>query len=763
MKNTSIIVGTIALLLTGLYVGLTQSSQFIVGAVNVSVPQSTGYGQVLIGNAVGGGYTPVATSSLGISSSGTVSTSTTETKGFLSYWTSSAGTPALLGQVATTSLTATSPLSLSQAISVIGASASALSISTTTNSLFTGTAGQVLGYTSAGWTGVATTTYSGGLTYSAGNVTNTLTAGDGLTRNTDDFDCDTASGSVFGCLSSTDWNTFNGKENALTFSFPLIRSVNAISFGGLSTSTAAVVGNLPYFSGVNTFANVATSSLAVGGSITSSGTLGAQVGGTNTSLSLNMGNANTWTALQTFANATTTLLSIGTGWIPTLGTAAGAFLAVDANGKIIATTTPSSGGTPGGSNTQIQFNDGGNFGGSADFTWTNAKSWLTVASSTVGGSFTFAPGSTAGRLILTDAPSNFFSEASDLASRFEISIVSGDENDVASLYLQASSTNGYSAELAAYDTDARLSLNDGEIFLSPLQDSEINTLGRFLLSTHGSSDQAIFDTRKLVTTDKTFSFPDVTGTLGVGVATTSSSLAYWGSNSGLYSVATTSPSFGLGLTGGGTWTVLGSAPTLNVATSSLYSGTTGQLPYFSGTNALTATSSIFLAANGRVGIASSTPLYKLSVTGTVAFDGLTTAAGTPSSICMDATTKEITVNAALTCTVSARDQKQNIQPLDFSGIEMISLLNPVSFAYNDNPDRIRYGFIADEVQSVSPQLGDGYIEDEARTIDIPALISLTIKSVQEIIAKISGLEARLDEQQKQIDELRKQIDALRYR
>lgn len=39
-------------------------------AVNVSVPQSTGYGQVLIGNATGGSYTPVATSTLGISSSG---------------------------------------------------------------------------------------------------------------------------------------------------------------------------------------------------------------------------------------------------------------------------------------------------------------------------------------------------------------------------------------------------------------------------------------------------------------------------------------------------------------------------------------------------------------------------------------------------------------------------------------------------------------------------------------------------------------------
>ena len=38
-----------------------------------------------------------------------------------------------------------------------------------------------------------------------------VTAGDGLTRTVNDFDCDTASGSVFGCLSSADWTTFNNK------------------------------------------------------------------------------------------------------------------------------------------------------------------------------------------------------------------------------------------------------------------------------------------------------------------------------------------------------------------------------------------------------------------------------------------------------------------------------------------------------------------------------------------------------------------------
>jgi len=40
-----------------------------------------------------------------------------------------------------------------------------------------------------------------------------------------------------GYLSSTDWNTFNGKENVLTFTSPLTRSTNTVSIGA-STSIA---------------------------------------------------------------------------------------------------------------------------------------------------------------------------------------------------------------------------------------------------------------------------------------------------------------------------------------------------------------------------------------------------------------------------------------------------------------------------------------------------------------------------------------------
>jgi hypothetical protein len=56
----------------------------------------------------------------------------------------------------------------------------------------------------------------------------------------------TASTGNTGLLSSTDWNTFNGKENVLTFTSPLRRIGNVIDFDFSTANT---------FTGVNTFSN----------------------------------------------------------------------------------------------------------------------------------------------------------------------------------------------------------------------------------------------------------------------------------------------------------------------------------------------------------------------------------------------------------------------------------------------------------------------------------------------------------------------------
>lgn len=133
----------------------------------------------------------------------------------------------------------------------------------------------------------------------------------------------------------------------------------------------------------------------------------------------------------------------------------------------------------------------------------------------------------------------------------------------------------------------------------------------------------------------------------------------------------------------------------------------------------------------------------LSVVGTVFMHTITTASGVPSSICQNATTKEITVNAALTCTVSDEEQKSQMRKLDLDALSLIEQIDPISFSYNADPGRMRYGFGAQSLQRVDPHLADAYGEDGiARSIDLSALVALNTKAIQELNEKIGGGEER---------------------
>ncbi len=127
---------------------------------------------------------------------------------------------------------------------------------TTTNLAITSLTNGGLGVTGTGRVYLApTTTFSGGLTYALGNVTNNLTAGDGLTRTVDDIDCDVASGSQAGCLSTTDWTTFN---NSADFAFPFTTQST-----WLSTSTL-----INFIGGVMSMASSTFQNIQLSGTIT---------------------------------------------------------------------------------------------------------------------------------------------------------------------------------------------------------------------------------------------------------------------------------------------------------------------------------------------------------------------------------------------------------------------------------------------------------------------------------------------------------------
>jgi hypothetical protein len=95
---------------------------------------------------------------------------------------------------------------------------------------------------------VDTTTYESG-----------LTAGDGITRTVNDFDCDTASGSVFGCLASADWTTFNNKQATLSATYPLVLTGATLSTPLATTTIAQTYGTAQ--TGAVTFATSSDTNL----------------------------------------------------------------------------------------------------------------------------------------------------------------------------------------------------------------------------------------------------------------------------------------------------------------------------------------------------------------------------------------------------------------------------------------------------------------------------------------------------------------------
>jgi hypothetical protein len=172
-----------------------------------------------------------------------------------------------------------------------------------------------------------------GTDYEAG-----LTAGDGLTRTVNDFDCDTASESVFGCLTSAFFSTFNNKVSSTSLrSGSLITYDSASGFITASTSPTFSTLNATSSLTIGTLSGVlkATAGLVSGGASTSDVPEGTNLywttaRGTTTARNAIGGlypattTANTWTGDQTFTNASSTNFGV-TGQFYVSGTASSTF------------------------------------------------------------------------------------------------------------------------------------------------------------------------------------------------------------------------------------------------------------------------------------------------------------------------------------------------------------------------------------------------------------------------------------------------------
>ncbi|MEK7602479.1 MAG: hypothetical protein AAB472_03265, partial [Patescibacteria group bacterium] len=125
-----------------------------------------------------------------------------------------------------------------------------------------------------------------------------------------------------------------------------------------------------------------------------------------------------------------------------------------------------------------------------------------------------------------------------------------------------------------------------------------------------------------------------------GLSTTSqpssSQLLVSNGGAGVYGVSTTTPTFGLGLSGSNFVTLSnGGAASLSISTTTLYSGSANQIPYFTGTNTLGATSTLTVNVGGTgsttplggilVGNGSG-PINSLVIGSNLSFDGTTLSA-----------------------------------------------------------------------------------------------------------------------------------------
>ena len=175
---------------------------------------------------------------------------------------------------------------------------------------------------------------------------------------------------------------------------------------------------------------------------------------------------------------------------------------------------------------------------------------------------------------------------------------------------------------------------------------------------------------------------------------------------------------------------------------SIATTTTPVIPLFviSTSTSGTSTSTPFIVDRyGNTGIGSTSPWRTLSVTGTVAINGLTTNA-TADAVCILAN-KEITSAGGAVCNgVSSQRFKHDIQNVDL-GLSAILAMRPVTFRYNegygDSGKVQQFGLIAEETYQIDPRLAVLDAEGLPTTVRYDFLAPILIKAVQELDFKLT--------------------------
>lgn len=212
--------------------------------------------------------------------------------------------------------------------------------------------------------------------------------------------------------------------------------------------------------------------------------------GSDIALAFGTTTKNDWSAHNTFASffatlaSTTNATTTGSQYITSLATAAGAFLAIDPNGKVIATSTPSGGsGTPAGSNTYVQYNKFGTFGGDSFLAISTSSA---IATLTVGDS-TFPTGKL--RLANGVAPPLGYTTLSAGTSGATVNITIPDASGTLVVGTGASNRLSYWSGTNTLTSDAALTYNSspGRLSFTYGSSTSLTTSGATWLAANGGN------------------------------------------------------------------------------------------------------------------------------------------------------------------------------------------------------------------------------------------------------------------------------------
>ena len=165
--------------------------------------------------------------------------------------------------------------------------------------------------------------------------------------------------------------------------------------------------------------------------------------------------------------------------------------------------------------------------------------------------------------------------------------------------------------------------------------------------------------------------------------------------------------------------------------------------------------------NGKVGIATSSPATELDVNGTI-------TQLTVKSCSLGLTTDALgSING---CVTSDQRLKKDITPITQDVTTAILSLNPVTYKWKDTKvkdDKVHSGFVAQEVQKVIP-LAVSKTGVDNIGVDSNGVLAYVVKFIQgmysdfqSLVARVTGLEKRLDEQDKRIKALEQKLQLLK--